>query len=126
VDGSVDFITRLTASRSLFGPAKPCSSPRPCNQNPGMRAGRQRMAAPAATAAARRRAQPKGRARRASLIGRAHEGRIKVKEGQTYPCITSSRIAAGDRAAARAKRASFTALRQRAIIEYKKDQKSRR
>jgi hypothetical protein len=36
--------------RSLFGPAKPRSSPRPWNQNPGRRAGRQRMDATAATA----------------------------------------------------------------------------
>ncbi len=37
-------------SRSLFGPTKPCSSPRPREQKPGRRAGRQRMAATAATA----------------------------------------------------------------------------
>jgi hypothetical protein len=47
--------------RSLFGPVKPRSSSRPWHQNPGMRAGRQRMAASAATAKRRGAARsPKG------------------------------------------------------------------
>jgi hypothetical protein len=74
-------IAQLGDRRSLFGPAKPCSSSRPWDQNPGMRAGRQRMAATAATAKRRgaTHSRPlRRRAWRAALVGRAHEGMMEV------------------------------------------------
>ncbi len=82
-------------SRSLFGPAKPCSSPRPCEQKPGRRAGRQRMAATAATAQRRgaTRSRPlRRRAWRASLHGRAHEGMIKVNTKASKQAYNHTRI----------------------------------